>query len=962
MLKSEQAQAELKKLKNEKWAVARIAAADGLQKEMRDTARSILGADGRARPTRRQDKEQQQILKLFLTMDEKARLQFFETMAPGLGVAIERGWQLLDRLPFQTGFGRKPFRAPKHPDVLIRRRVDWLLSLLGIVGPYQQNVAWFAAWAPHVAHYMAADTLGILLAAAIGGGGGEGEEVFQILCASGRNEHEIGGMGRHVTRALLTANRPDGWQFVENMLLAAQREEGLRQVILETCDEAHPQAFRRMLKLILDQNLERFSATVRAFDVWLGYQWGAPSGSVVSQTIEKMLLYLEDAAARDAAWRGKEAEQVYLALWAQAFDDAVAAVGPATELLKHSNAEHRFVAAHMLHQLGLVTSHKHLLAALEDADLRVATRALLAFHHGADSRVKDADLFERLEKLLPRCPERPEKLKPAVWPWTAYEISRELVADALPQNLGKREPTRLIPYLQQMGVSGRVAVIGLLGNQEKWNTETRNTLFALVGDASRGVREAAIQFLAKCQITPEEATGMEKLLDRKTGDLRRAVLTLLSRQTDTRALDSADRLLAGPSQPQRLAGLELLRLRVEEKRCAAEARARAEQYSAAHRKLNDAERQQIEVILAEETEAPTLANALGLISHEDRTWPPAPDSHGVQIQSAPARLLKKIFGSFQAVSSIQFHSLAAQRIVAALDELFKAHAQQVVSFKKPSGDIWKGLLSDLKYGFPKPDAKLPVDEDRERLPLAEVWENWWQTRQPELRDADGMELLRALAWFKFVYAPRHGPRATGQLFPEATKIIFGELPETERERHWEVASLLDWLLRFYPPAGGVEFSLDAAESALSLVPKECLQFTEQESAKLKELDASSKTSHVVVVDWHTYQARMAVVKTKNDWREVYSPFRIWPLVADALFGYAPQIWTPAQQARQWKLLRWMDEPVRPQERGGDSGVSASRCLPRQRTGLVELCQARAAGGATDADVIEHLIGERGVEF
>ena len=40
-------------------------------------------------------------------------------------------------------------------------------------------------------------------------------------------------MGRHVTRGLLSASNTQGWQFIENLLLAAQRQEGLRQVILE---------------------------------------------------------------------------------------------------------------------------------------------------------------------------------------------------------------------------------------------------------------------------------------------------------------------------------------------------------------------------------------------------------------------------------------------------------------------------------------------------------------------------------------------------------------------------------------------------------------------------------------------------------------------------------------------------------------------------------------------------------
>jgi hypothetical protein len=218
-----------------------------------------------------------------------------------------------------------------------------------------------------------------------------------------------------------------------------------------------------------------------------------------------------------------------------------------------------------------------------------------------------ADLFERLEKLVPRYPDKAEKLKPTVWPWTNYTVSKELVADALPHNLGERPPNRLIPHLMHMGIYSRISVIRTLAGQEKWDATVRDTLFALIGDPSRPVREAALQHLAKCEVTLQEAGAIEQLLDRKTGDLRRGALTLLTRQADAESVTSADRLLASKSQPQRLAGLELLRLLVEKKRCTPEARTRAEAYLQAHPKLNEAEQQHLNAVLDVQAEVPKLA-------------------------------------------------------------------------------------------------------------------------------------------------------------------------------------------------------------------------------------------------------------------------------------------------------------------------------------------------------------------
>lgn len=934
MLNPEQAQAELKKFENKQWVEVRLDSAARLPEGLRKTARSMLGAE--EAPAAFDVAQAQDLIDAFASMSGDERLQSLEALFFELAPAVERGWQLMNRLPYQEGWSRKPFRAPNRPDALIGHRVSWIFELLTITGPYRQPVTWFAAWAPHLSRYGTADALGILFAAAIDAGDVEGNEVFEILCASGRGEHPIGGMGRHVTRSLLSASRPEGWKFVENLLLAAQREEGLRQVILESIDEAHPEAFRRMLRLILDENLARFSATVRAFDTWLGYQWDSVSAGVVNKVIEKLLLYLDNGEAREKALRGKDAEDTYLALWTQALNDVSPAILSAADLLMHPKAEHRFVAAHLLEQMQLMGGHEKLLEAFEDSDLRVTTRAVMAFYNQADDRIENSDLFERMERLLPRYPDKETKLKPAVWPWSTYTVSKQLVADALANNLGQRAPTRLIEYLPRMRVYSRAAVIGMLAAQKEWNTATRDTLFALVGDSSKQVREAALLGLAKCRITSTEAISMEKLLDRKSSDLRRGVITLLSLQPDEDVIASADRLLAAKSELQRLAGLELLRELVEEKRCLQDARSRAEIYKAGHPKLKEVERQQLEAVLATGGTVATLDDALGLIRHEDRSWPATPK-----------------------MRSVQFHSAAGRKIVEAIDRLLEEKAQEVVTFKNPSGEEWKGLLADLTYGFPHPDPKKSATEDREHLPMADFWEEWWLNRGPELRDADGWELARAMAWHDFVCKPYGGPEAMVKIFPKATEMVFGKVPsepEADRDR-WRVRNILDWMLRLHPSQGILDFVLDAAESALALVPKEYQQLTEEESAAMEASDSPFKGSYYY--DSQHFFKKFPDLEFKTGWRGDGSPYMRWLGVAESIFTYSPQTWTPAHDARHWRLLRWVDEPLRAREVGGsDAAIVRARCLPRDRGNFVYLCRAHEADSVGEAEVIEHLLGHR----
>ena len=199
-------------------------------------------------------------------LSARERQLLFAALFPGIASYVEDTWNLFDLFPYQSGQQRRPFRNPSGKN--FDARIAWLQSLPHAIRGYEhQDILWLAAWASHLG-YWGPNTLGYLFASAISKGGKTGDEVFDVLIASGNGTHEIGIMGRHVVRALLCSPKVEGWDYIERMLLAAQREEGLRQVILESIDESQPLAFRRILRMVIDQNLIRFSAAIRACSVW----------------------------------------------------------------------------------------------------------------------------------------------------------------------------------------------------------------------------------------------------------------------------------------------------------------------------------------------------------------------------------------------------------------------------------------------------------------------------------------------------------------------------------------------------------------------------------------------------------------------------------------------------------------------------------------------------------------------
>ena len=158
----------------------------------------------------------------------------------------------------------------------------------------------------------------MLLAAVLDSKGEHQEKTYAELTSILRGEHSVGRVARHVTTAMLCCSLPEAWEAIEKLLLAAQRQEGLRQVVLETIDFAHPQAFIRMLRLIEREKLSRFAAVTRAVAVWFGMSPDSSESKWIDQRIVELADNLENESLRLKRLKSDDGQTVYLALWSLA--------------------------------------------------------------------------------------------------------------------------------------------------------------------------------------------------------------------------------------------------------------------------------------------------------------------------------------------------------------------------------------------------------------------------------------------------------------------------------------------------------------------------------------------------------------------------------------------------------------------------------------------------------------------
>ena len=233
MLTAEEAAKRLATLHDPHWRDQATARAAKLPDPLRGPTEALLAPA--PAPTARQDVEAHWDRQLAaaramdqLTAADLTRLT--SALHPGLGAALARWWTDARGRPYARGWYRMAFRAPRNPECTTEGRLASLSRFLTAVGPYQADPVWLAIWGAHLrgryGHAVAPHELGGLLASAIDLGDRDGAETLTTLIEIGNGAHPTGLMGRHVIVALLGSSRPEAWDFVERLLLAAQRQEG----------------------------------------------------------------------------------------------------------------------------------------------------------------------------------------------------------------------------------------------------------------------------------------------------------------------------------------------------------------------------------------------------------------------------------------------------------------------------------------------------------------------------------------------------------------------------------------------------------------------------------------------------------------------------------------------------------------------------------------------------------------
>ncbi|MXV18888.1 DUF4132 domain-containing protein [Deinococcus xianganensis] len=730
-------------------------------------------------------------------------------------------------------------------------------------------------------------------------------------------------MGRHVPLALLSSTREDAWTLAEGLLLAAQRQEGLRQVILETVDEASVDAFTRTLRLILGEDLLRFAATLRAACVWFGLNSDVTDLKVVRAHLTRALTFLEEPEAAREAVQDGEGVDAYLALFTLGMRDAVQAADHARMVLTDTDPARRMAAAQFLTAAELLTDDDRR-ALLTDADLRVAALAGSAVNRRGSQ--PHLFTFEEFEAYALRLPDS-ARHDPLLFPWLGHVPARADALDALPALRGERPFTALAPHLGSLSAYGKTALLRSLKDHaaaHPLDAPTRALLLTLLQDRNSSVSQEAMTVMAHFTPDPAEVEAVHSLLKRKSADLRRGLIRLLASDAP-QAQRSAAALLSGPNTEQRQAGLQLL---IE-----------TGGTPPADFKPKNVTEATLLARLTEPAAQLTLADGLGLFDPARLTRPEAPQPRERDYPADVAR---------------------GAALLRDLDALLVTHRETPLT-----GPGWDGQETQL-LGNVRP-WQLRPGRDGQPMPLWDVWTGWWQAR-PDAQDGDMTRLHWALNHFvnrtqttDAELQDELDSSGAQPTAPDTAALDAAELDTAVLDLLGLDQEGLDDLLADADAddLAGHQAARSAAETRQDLLrrtlhrtlgPLVTLRLEHPDLARvivdaLHGAYATPLDTDLALDAWET-----ALVYLPRDVQMQTDPLRSWwqEDPRDLLNPVMPQgdwrTWTPAQQRRFWNLHL---------HRG-----AGYPNLPRQRVNTPLLLHASAQGWATTDDLLDTLIGPR----
>ncbi|WP_313581219.1 DUF4132 domain-containing protein [Chishuiella sp.] len=657
---------------------------------------------------------------------------------------VKYAWEKMPYKMYQSGYERRSFRAPNNENFIVLNQVNLIRHLLKLSSYYSYNSGNYF-YNLSLEEQIIYDTQlsnnpsqFYIWSAAIDTGN---TKIYQLLEDIIYNKHQEGKVSRNIIKALLNSKQQYCWELVEKLLLAAQRQEGLRQTIFESLDESSVEALQYMINVIIENKLTRFSSVLRAVDTWTGLGWLAEKEAVVKNIVSLANEYFTNPEEISKAVKSKNNNEVYMALWVQGVLDVEKTVPYLHQLLDKGSIEKKCLAI----KFAIETQDPYIqmplyYKAIINGDIQVLSFTGSAISNLLNANTKSKfyidnqdypDLFERLHELTQKIDIKEKKFEGKVFSWldTIFKKS-DLYASMfwlVGENTEKLD--LVLSYFEQFDLTLRENLTrNILGdlyhysyspkkNKKDVTPFQKEFAFKIIKDRGETLVTSAINVLQQDPLNKEEVMSFYDLFKRKNGNLRKKLIELVVKQEDSVLTSLVDELITKGDIEQRTASLDIIIQLEKEKRISSQINQWLQNYSERSR-ISDREQILLDQLnSSEDKELLSVQNGFGFYKPTIISEYKLPE---VNTDSFYKKSTKKDkYGFTQPISHIKEE-------LTKLNDLFLENKDHEYEAEDWNGSMIKVLLGNDFSQIKRNTEGFLGQQLAENYPLYEIWEKWYK--------------------------------------------------------------------------------------------------------------------------------------------------------------------------------------------------------------------------------------------
>ncbi len=479
----------------------------------------------------------------------------YELFGETWGGVFKTIWNKSSEYTYSVGYYRRPFRTKVNAKLYLYTYTNKLIELANLlkndftIEKYLSNTSENKYYGSIISDIIAYEI------------DNNNENVMEKIKDIIYGDNQNGFLTRPIIKGLLMSKKEECYKMVGDLLLAAKLQEGLRQSILESVDETCVESFKYMLKVIMDNDLLRFSSVIRSVGVWTGLNLEAEKPSLVKKVFGTIYNSLFDDEYKIRSVNSNDTIEIYGALWAEGFIEINNAKILIKELLDSNVKYKRLTALYFLSNIqDDLFQYELAKDLLNEKDLEIVAWANLNIKSNLNIKKDEFDLLFNSYKSIVENIKKETSFKPSVFPWCEISLKKEdLLHKMLSIAKDSKDDNKLDDLSNFMNFMSTWTRRNYVEAISKPNTKKqRDTLILSISDKSDAVRSKAFEESLKLDLTKDEYRKMEDYLRFKSGDLRKGLISLLIKQDSDSLYETIERLVNDKLEEKKLASLDMI--------------------------------------------------------------------------------------------------------------------------------------------------------------------------------------------------------------------------------------------------------------------------------------------------------------------------------------------------------------------------------------------------------------------